>query len=196
MEEAQEIFETEFDPLPPPVLPDVGYAERAIEQTHLATREACTACPTLSVVDLDDERADWPDAAARTQAFTLWLRSADFDSHRRRAADLVRQLLADNPFTTLQIILEPLGDPTELTVRTLEILREACYFQPTYLDKFYSVLPGRPKGAKRLVVLLSNDQRCGLDAGWLDQIDQYATLVFDDGLGNRQLVAAASSRRN
>ena len=150
MEEAQEIFETEFDPLPPPVLPDVGYAERAIEQTHLATREACTACPTLSVVDLDDERADWPDAAAQTQAFTLWLRSADFDSHRRRAADLVRQLLADNPFTTLQIILEPLGDPTELTVRTLEILREACYCQPTYLDKFYSVLPGRPKGAKRL----------------------------------------------
>jgi radical SAM superfamily enzyme YgiQ (UPF0313 family) len=184
MEEAQDVFETEFDPLPPPVIPIVGHAVRARRETHAATREACTACPTLSIVDLDadDKRADL-DAAVRSQAFTLWLRSAEFDSRRHRAAELISQLLDDNPFTTLQIILELLGDPTRLTIRTLETIREACYRQPTYLDKFYSVLPGRPKGAKRLVVLLTADQRDQFDVGWIERTDQYAALVYRENTG-------------
>jgi radical SAM superfamily enzyme YgiQ (UPF0313 family) len=187
MEEAQEIFETEFDPLPPPSLPSPLSCLELVESVGEGPGTRGNVSTSVVAFDLDTAPNDVcefvPSAAARSQAFTLWLRSTDFDSHRRRAADLVRQLLADNPFATLQIILEPLGDPTELSVRTLEILREACYREPTYLDKFYSVLPGRPKGAKRLVVLLADDQHSGLDADWLDQVDQYATLVFRDDVG-------------
>ncbi|HEV3417505.1 MAG TPA: radical SAM protein [Pirellulales bacterium] len=171
MEEAQETFETEFDPLPPPVIPDFGME--------------CT-------FDLDRplaERLDHlPLAAGRPQAFTLWLRSADFDRQRHNAVSLVARLLDDNPYTTLQILVEPLGDPRRLTSRTLELLRATCYRQPTYLDKFYSVLPGRPKGAKRLVVLLASEGRETADVDWLDGVEEYATVVCRDGSLAHQIV--------
>ena len=43
------------------------------------------------------------------------------------AADQIARLLADNPHTTLQVVLEPTGDPERLTVETLELLLAACY---------------------------------------------------------------------
>jgi hypothetical protein len=184
MEEAQDVFDTEFDPLPPPVIPEVGHAVRAKAQRKLPARPACAACRTQAIVNLESGPIELPQASERVLAFTLWLRSASFDSQRTEAADLIAQLLADNQFTTLQIILEPLGEPSRLTARTLEALRQACYRQPTYLDKFYSVLPGRPKGAKRLVVLLDHDQRSQLDAGWLAQVDLYATVVYRDAVSS------------
>jgi radical SAM superfamily enzyme YgiQ (UPF0313 family) len=195
MEEAQQVFETEFDPLPAPTLPDVGHAVRAKPQRQLAAHPARTACSTEAIVDLDVGRVELPASTERSQAFTLWLRSADFDCRRDLAAELVARLLTDNRFTTLQIILEPLSDPTRLTARTLELLRETCYRRPTYLDKFYSVLPGRPKGAKRLVVLLPAHERDQIDGDWLDQVEQFAALVFRDETRGLDLVAAAASRQ-
>jgi radical SAM superfamily enzyme YgiQ (UPF0313 family) len=200
MEEAQEVFETEFDPLPPPLFDlceGVAGAGGAAEApaslpTGASLRSspghpARRPSPSSAVLDLDSTPRDLtallPPAIARSQAFTLWLRSADFESRRHRAAELVSRMLDDNPFTTLQIILEPLGDPARLTIRSLESIREACYRQPTYLDKFYSVLPGRPKGAKRLVVLLTADQRDQFDVGWIERTDQYATLVYRENIG-------------
>lgn len=223
MEEAQEVFETEFDPLPPPVLPSPVTCRQLVESlgersnfgelsrtgvraisgekvehaahaggTVLPNRlggtgeppyseavlAARAACPTHVIIDLDSGLSDLPPAEMRDQSYTLWLRSSQFDAHRDRARALVRQVLDDNPFTTLQVVLEPMGDAERLSIRTLEHLREACFRQPTYLDKFYSVLPGRPKGAKRLVVALSADVREPIDPAWLDQLGEYATVVW------------------
>ncbi len=200
MAEAQEVFETEFDPLPPSLF-DVceGVARAGDAADAPASQPTGTSLrsgpghpvrrpsPSSAVLDLDSTPPDLtallPPALARSQAFTLRLRSADFDSRRYRAAELVSRMLDDNPFTTLQIIVEPLGDPKRLTIRTLETIREACYRQPTYLDKFYSVLPGRPKGAKRLVVLLTADWRDQFDVGWIERTDQYATIVDRENTG-------------
>jgi hypothetical protein len=194
MEVAQTVFETEFDPLPPPmfdVCEGVAGAGGAAEApaslpTGASYRSspgdpARRLSPSSTALDLDSTRRDLtallPPALARSQAFTLRLRSADFDSRRHRAAELISRMLDENLFTTLQIILEPFGAPKRLTIRTLEAIREACYRQPTYLDKFYSVLPGRPKGAKRLLVLLTPDARDQVEVAWLEQVEEYATVV-------------------
>ena len=117
--------------------------------------------------------------AERNQAFTLRLQSSDFHTHRRGAAQLIEQLLADNPFTTLQIVLEPTGDPAELsetlTTCCCDALLRAAMKCPTYLDRFYSVQPGRIKGAKRLIVVLPTVEPA--DEKWLSEISHYATIV-------------------
>ena len=95
-----------------------------------------------------------PAASARSLAFTLWLKSADFRARAAEAAELVRQVLADNPHTTLQVVLEPAGDPRHLTAEVLETLLAASHESLSYLDWFYSLHPVRLLGAKRLVVLL------------------------------------------
>lgn len=163
MEESQEKFETEFDPLPAPNLE--GPAIR---------------------VDLDEPSgetaSELPAAADRPQALTLWLRSKDFDRQSRTAAKLIDRLLAENPYTTLQVVLEPTGQPQFLTSATFEALLAACFRNPTYLDKFYSVLPGRPKGAKRLVVVLPGEERGLLDPAWIAETGNYAAIVWQGQL--------------
>jgi hypothetical protein len=193
MEEAQELFETEFDPLPEPTLDGPAYR-----------------------VNLDDMAIEpgvgLPPPEARPQAVTLWLRSADFDRQRQRAAGWIDTILADNPYTTLQVVLEPtaptlspstgegwgegdgeaIGAATPhprplsrkgrgehaLTAATFEALLAVAYRHPTYLDHFYSVMPGRPKGAKRLVVLLPAGWRDELDSNWIAEAGNYAAIVW------------------
>ena len=58
MAEAEDAFETEFDPLPEPTI--------------------CESAATTWKIDLDSHDAEPPAAADRAQAFTLWLRSSDF----------------------------------------------------------------------------------------------------------------------
>ncbi len=205
MEEAQELFETEFDPLPEPALNGPAY--------H---------------VDLDDPAialgAGLPLAEDRPQAFTLWIHSSDFDRNRHCAAAWIDAILADNPYTTLQVILEPIasspspstgegwgegdGRPignsphpgsTELTeirplsrkgrgecaspsAATFETLLAAAFRTPTYLDQFYSVTPGRPKGAKRLVVLLPAELRARIHPTWITDAGNYASIVWRGAL--------------
>lgn len=163
MDEVQEAFGAEFDPLPPPRL-------AAPDEQTLPVR-GCR-------VDLDRETRPLPPAADRAQGFTLWLRSADFHQRRREAAELIGRLLSDNPHTTLQIILEPTADPVRLTAETLELLLAACYRTTTYLDRYYSLHPGRLLGSKRLAVLLPSDQREHLADDWLNQISEHATLLW------------------
>jgi len=167
MQEAQGLFETEFDPLPEPKL-NIDDAERD-PLSH------CT-------IDLDQaangNSAMAPPPELRSQAFTLRLRCADFDRRRGAAAANVRQLLDDNPFTTLQVVLEPTADPRRLGPATLESLLAECFRNPTYLDRFYSVLPGRPKGAKRLIVVLPADVHAMIDPRWRSEIDDVATVVW------------------
>jgi radical SAM superfamily enzyme YgiQ (UPF0313 family) len=167
MQEAQEVFEVEFDASPPPVLDfDEGKRERVWR------------------VDLDAPPTEPPAAVKRGQAFTLWLRSANLYSHRAVIAGLIRELLAANPFTTLQVVLEPTGRVDDRAVNDaidpafLNALLAACLENPTYLDKFYALLPGRPNGAKRLVVLLPLERRAASDADRVAGAGSFASVVW------------------
>jgi radical SAM superfamily enzyme YgiQ (UPF0313 family) len=166
VQEAQELFAVEFDALPPPVL------DFPAGDTEFVWR-----------VDLDWPATSPPAPERRAQTFTLWLRSAHLGRQREAAAGHVRRLLADNPFTTLQIVLEPTAaEPGEL-VRTLppdlaEGLLAVGQESPTYLDKFYALQPGRPAGAKRVVVVLPLTLRDAVDPGWLEELGATASVVW------------------
>jgi len=176
MQEAQDVFGIEFDAPPEPVL-DFELDGSAEWQTRLER---------VWRVELDGESAQPPKPAHRAQAFTLWLRAAHFQSHFERIAALIREVLAANPFTTLQVILEPIGAmDAEQVQRALspvflgQVLA-VCLESPTYLDKFYALQPGRPNGAKRLVVLLPHALRAHCVPGWLSAVGEYASLVWHE----------------
>lgn len=171
MQEAQELFGIEFDAQPQPVL-DFGEGD-----TDRVWR-----------IDLDRvNRPDPPAVGSRAQAFTLWLRSARFGRHGREAARLIQELLRVNPFTTLQVVLEPVGEQSPEAVQReigppmLSELMAACQANPTYLDKFYALQPGRPNGAKRLIVLLPLALREQFAPEWSEDVGELATLVWQVG---------------
>jgi radical SAM superfamily enzyme YgiQ (UPF0313 family) len=168
MQEAQELFGIEFDAQPQPVL---DFAEEERERVWR--------------LDLDSvHRPDPPAAGCRAQAFTLWLRSTRFGHHGRDAAGLIEDLLRANPFTTLQVVLEPSSELSpeavqrEIGPRLLSELMAACQANPTYLDKFYALQPGRPNGAKRLIVLMPLALREQLSLAWSQDVGELATLVW------------------
>ncbi|MGO8747366.1 MAG: B12-binding domain-containing radical SAM protein [Thermoguttaceae bacterium] len=168
MEEAQAAFDIEFDPLPAPVL---EFPENVSQPIRAAT------------IDLDAEASaatSLPPANRRAQAFSLWLRCSDFDARRWAAAAILRQAVEENPHTTLQVVLEPLGAWERLTVRALEKLLESCFPTSSYLDRFYSLHPNRLLGAKRLVVLMPEKLRGQAPAPWIEAIEEYAMPVWRD----------------
>ncbi|MEN6406209.1 MAG: radical SAM protein [Thermoguttaceae bacterium] len=171
MEESQEAFGAEFDPMPPP---------------RLEAFDAQAADGRGCRVDLDVlGQADHPTAvlpASPGLCFTLWLRSSDFRRDRNVAASLVERLLTDNPHLTLQVVLEPIGEPRRLTAETLELLLARCYQTITYLDRYYSLHPGRLLGAKRLFVRLSPEVREQADVEWLDRVSDLATLLESESV--------------
>ncbi len=159
IQQAQDRFGLEFDALPPPVLD----FDESSERTDLLR------------IDLDDPRRP-PAPGRRALAFTLWLRSADFARHGQEPARLARGLLADNPFTTLQVVLEPTGRAVP-EPEWLEALFAALQEGPTYLDRFYALQPGRAAGSRRLVVVLDGALRRTL-AGWSDAVSGIATVAW------------------
>ncbi len=173
MEEAEEIFDTEFDALPSPVeegRPADGRWPTAVGRDPFVLEHS---------VDLDSPANNpLPPPAQRGGAFELRLRSSDFRKHRDEACRLIRQLLDDNPHSTLRIVLEPTGDPSVLTMSFLQAIRTACLKEPSYLDRFYSMQLGRPKGAKHIVIRLpwSARESAGLD--WIDDVGQFASIVW------------------
>jgi radical SAM superfamily enzyme YgiQ (UPF0313 family) len=174
MQEAQELFEIEFDAQAPPVL-DFTEAERdRVWQVDLDAGE-CSLAPARE---------------QRAQAFTVWLRSQRFDQQREPITTLIREVLGANPFTTLQVVLEPrTADLAELkrqlTPKLLEALLAVCQEKPTYLDRFYALQPGSAKGAKRLIVLLPARLRPHLDPDWIEEVGDYTTLVWRNDAGER-----------
>jgi hypothetical protein len=155
MQEAQEFFEVEFDAPPPPVLKSP--AKSGLIQKW--------------VVDLDAANDSAP-AGLRAQAFTLWLRSKSFLRSHARAAAVIKELLHNNPFMTLQVVLEPItscGTQVQETIDavTVSALMEACQEQPTYLDKYFAMQPGRATGAKRFVVVVPSALEAKLPQNWL-----------------------------
>jgi hypothetical protein len=167
MEEAQEAFGVEFDALPLPQLARIGPPGR----------------PSIGCqIDLDAQPpAPLPPPADRALVFTLWLRAADFARRRREAAALIGQAIADNPHTTLHVVVEPTGDPARLGEETLERLLAACHPAPSYLDWYYSLHPGHLPGAKRLMVLARIQDRPRLGREWIARIGNCATLLWRGG---------------
>src|SRR5581483_6367488 len=130
--------------------------------------------------------APCPTPARRAQAFTLWIRGQDFEGQLPRAASCISSMLKADPFTTLQVVLEPNADMDPPSTRSaisrqvLESLTAVCQANPTYLDRYYALQPGRPNGAKRLIVLLPAARRAYLDQEWMEEIGSYATIVWRD----------------
>jgi radical SAM superfamily enzyme YgiQ (UPF0313 family) len=164
MEEAEDLFETEFDPLPPPLLDF---------ETNLPGVAADAMCRFWRV-DLDQSNAvgDLPAPELRSQAFSLWLQAENFAPHQTAACEIITQLLDGNPHTTLQVVLEP-RDASTITLELLAELKRACYRRTTYLDRFYSILPGPMKGSKRLIVLTDSADRERLEA----ELGEWAEFV-------------------
>ena len=135
------------------------------------------------MVDLDDN-LNPSSPQDHHQAFTVWLQSANFRSRRARIIQLTRQILAANPFTTLQIVLEckercSVDDVTHsLPSALLRDLLVACQESTSYLDRYYSMQPGRASGAKRLIVLLPARLHSAMAESWREAIGEYATLVW------------------
>jgi radical SAM superfamily enzyme YgiQ (UPF0313 family) len=177
MQEAQDLFEIEFDAQPPPVLDFDTDAELSREYS----------------IDLDTlDRGEPAPLDRRAQAYTLWLRSRDLAQHEGDLAGLIRRVLRENPFTTLQVVLEPADTLTPAGVRDqlsapfLERLFATCQEFPTYLDRFYALQPGRASGAKRLVVVVPLAWRGEMGEEWLDAAGQHATLVWRGPLSEDQ----------
>lgn len=170
MEEAQEAFGVDFDPLPPPVEATSSRFERLGKSLYDSVR-----------IDLEREPHSLPPAAQWAQAFTLHLQAADFHGRQHAAAELIARVLFEAPHTTLQIVLEPTADPRSLTPATLETLRRACYGSVSYLDRYYSLYGGQARGAKRLVVLLPLAERDRLGPAWRQDVAEYGTIVWYGG---------------
>ncbi|HQR08185.1 MAG TPA: radical SAM protein [Gemmatales bacterium] len=159
MEEAAEVFDIEWDPVP----------EYRSQKPGVRSQNGI-------VIDLADfEDVVLPAARDRQQVYTLWFRSPDFDAHIRSACRWIRRVLDESPFTTLQVILEPTALPLSITSDVLGELWAACQKEPSYMDRYYAMQPGRPIGAKRLVVMLEDTD--GLPEEWLDAIEEQATIV-------------------
>jgi hypothetical protein len=155
MQEAQEFFEVEFDAPPPLVL----------------TSPAKSGLIQKWVVDLEAPNYSAP-AGPRAQAFTLWLRSKNFLRSHPRATAVIKVLLNDDPFTTLQVVLEPKTNGEAQVQHTIDAatvcaLMEACQEQPTYLDKYFAMQPGRAMGAKRFVIVVPSAFEAILPQNWL-----------------------------
>ncbi|MDB5334871.1 MAG: radical protein [Planctomycetaceae bacterium] len=177
MAEAQEIFETEFDPLPEPVIPEVDDCGLLADGP-----DGQSLCKTWR---MDFDRSAeldlvLPAPGQRTQAFTLWFQGHSLPQHQSDVMETIATCLLDNPHSTLQIILEPRAATVEVTPEFLDDLLQVCFRTTSYLDRFYSMAPGRRKGAKRLVLLLSWSVRDVLGTEWIDSRGEYADIVWRD----------------
>jgi radical SAM superfamily enzyme YgiQ (UPF0313 family) len=165
MSDAQDVFDTEWDPFPEP---------------KLQFEESSEVVECISV-DLDriSGKADdpLPTASSRAQALTVWFKSEQFPQNVHSMTAVIRQLLADCPHSTLQVILDPKGDPTQLNSNCIEPVLQACYEHPNYLDRYYSLNPQGLLGSKRLLVVVDDDVLDTLDDEWADEIEETATLV-------------------
>jgi len=169
MQEAQELFDIEFDARPQPVL---DFAPQADLQR-------------VCHVDLDrPETGISLDPQRGALAFTLWLHADHLARRQQSACVLVRKVLEANPFSTLQVVLEPRDlreasrIPEQLPLRLIHALLQTCHAVPTYLDKFYALQPGATNGAKRLLVLLPAAQRTHCAGDWLDEVGELASIVW------------------
>lgn len=167
MSEAEEVFDSEWDPFPEPKL---RFDSRA------------RWCEIIAV-DLD---RDWTaaqvlencPATTRAQSLTVWFHGSDCERRQDEMLKLLGQVLDDNPHSGLQIVLEPSRHPTQISPELTSRMLQVCYRKPSYLDRFYSLNPNGNLGSKRVLVLLPSDIRSDLDRAWLEGIGQSATVAY------------------
>jgi len=161
MADAQDVFDTEWDPFPEPKL----------------KFEFTTNCIECVQMDLDEAACDLPPAAQRAQALTLWFKAHELPDHVERMQAVISKVLQECPHTTIQIVLEPSGDPTRVTSECVEQLLATCYQQPNYLDRYYSLNPQGLLGSKRVLIVVDDEVIDTVDPDWADAIEESATLV-------------------
>ncbi len=96
---------------------------------------------------------------------TLWIAS-----HVTAMQSVISQVLRDCPHSSMQVILEPMGDPTQVTTDCVEQLLATCYQHPNYLDRYYSLNPQGLLGSKRVLVVVDDEAKDDLDPDWADTI--------------------------
>ena len=183
MADAQEIFDTEWDPFPEPKLEFAASQspEALVESLRWELDAAC---------DLDSLLNQLPPAACRAQALTLWFASQDFSHHQSHMQQIVERVLSEAPHSTLQIILEP-REPTSpssglfaaaaidtalgehragISEENISQLLASCYRHPNYLDRYYSLNPHGLLGSKR-VLIKRGDEALSSDE-WFEQCNE------------------------
>lgn len=162
MEEAQEVFDSEWDPFPEPTL------------EFAATCDSPMRPIQCWKIDLDAEPTpELPAANECAQAMCVWFTADNLAGHAKSIHSSLKRLLDANPHSTLQIVLEPTGDPHQLQPEFVEDVLSVCYQQPNYLDRYYSLNPQGMLGSKRVVIKLRDD----VDDDWADAMLEAATLV-------------------
>lgn len=190
IEEAEAAFGTRFDPLPA-AAELVRFADSGrCQSTAQSSASRAGLCGNLTsssslaeVVRVPLDRAGgnepWallPPPQRWANSLLLWMQAADFDAARHTAAAVLDYVLRQAPHTTLHAVIEPQGDYRQVSPRSLALLLETSYQTVSYLDRYYSVQPGRLRGAKRLVVVAPEPAR--KDRHWRQAASQYAELVF------------------
>lgn len=163
MEEAQEIFDSEWDPFPEPTLDFDSAAQHGSARPIECLR-----------FDLDTNAIVLPEPAACAQALCVWFKADDLSQHKPAIHRALHTILTANPHSTLQVVLEPVGDPCRLQPEFVEEVLAVCYREPNYLDRYYSLTPQGMLGSKRVVIKLSDDD---VDDDWADSMLDSATLV-------------------
>lgn len=169
MAEAQELFQCEFDAPPTPRLESSTMP--ALTQGHATPVD-------FIAIDLDESIDPLPPASRRAQAMTIRFVAEDFGKAREAACSAVRELLRDNPHSTLEIVLDSPRGIEAVTPAVLESLQAACLEAPSYLDRFYAFQPGRARGAKRIVILAPIAQREAVDPQILESLGASATILW------------------
>ncbi len=167
MAEAQDVFESEWDPFPEPKL----NFDKSARWTEIIKLDVDASWQVESILN------DNP-ASQRSQALTVWFAGSDFRGCQVRMTELIERLLADNPHSTMQIVLEPTEDAHQIPVGFPAKLLEACYRRPNYLDRYYSLNPNGTLGSKRVLILTPAAWRTAIDADWLEQVGQSATIAY------------------
>ncbi len=186
MADAQEIFDTEWDPFPEPKL-------KFATSTSPESPVECVRWQLDKSQDLDLLLSQLPPAGNRAQALTLWFESHDFSHHQSNMEQIVERVLSDAPHSTLQIILEtnktnfsdiqPVSAAASDTVavqptagiseENVSQLLASCYRHPNYLDRYYSLNPHGLLGSKR-VLIKHGDEVLASDE-WFEQCHQVET---------------------
>jgi hypothetical protein len=179
MDEAQQAFGVQYDPAPLPTM-----------TAPVAAEESESGAWHRRRVDLDSERlcSDASLASRPAHAALLWLASRDFHARRQRAAQLVGQLLSENPFTSLDVVFDATAAPHNLSLAALSVVHAACFGRATYLDRLYSVQSGCTRAAKRLIALLPAAARSTMSTEWIAAAADYAIVAWcGDGVAEDDL---------
>ena len=161
MADAQDVFETEWDPFSDPKL----------------VFDSTSDVVECVKINLDQQLTGLPPAGKRAQALTLWFQAERLDDHVNTIKKIIAEVLEDCPHSSMQVILEPVGDPTLVTSQCVEQILATCYQQPNYLDRYYSLNPQGLLGSKRVLVVVDDEIIDSVDPDWADSIEETATLV-------------------